>query len=231
MGAGLVRKNHPHLEIMGATVRVLYAVERDGAGIVHPCLKDGKRPVLGIAAVVPFRWRAHGCADAEIRLDLARWRERADRPRRQLALLDHELRHLNLALDPDGHPQWDALGRPMLRLREHDFEIGYFAETAYLFGEDSPEVEYARALDDEAGQYFTPHIRGQAQRHLRPPYWDEVRLAELRAAVKREMDRRHNVVDAAAWFRVRAEDDTEPKPKRRKARPVDITTEPEETRR
>jgi hypothetical protein len=45
-----------------------------------------------------------------------------------------------------GAVERDDLDRPKLKMREHDYEFGWFAETAHRFGEDSFEFSQAREL-------------------------------------------------------------------------------------
>jgi hypothetical protein len=67
--------------------------------------------------------------------------------KRLQAVIDHELRHLMLAKNKrTGEIQLDDEGRPKLRIRPHDFEFGWFARTAELYGEESYEVSQAREI-------------------------------------------------------------------------------------
>jgi hypothetical protein len=67
--------------------------------------------------------------------------------KRLQAVIDHELRHLMLAKNKrTGEIQRDDEGRPKLRIRPHDFEFGWFARTAELYGEESYEVSQAREI-------------------------------------------------------------------------------------
>lgn len=202
MVAGLVRDYHPHLQIIGARVTVLFARAEDHeSGILVPALKDKRRRILAKAAVIPYRWRAHGCADAEIQVCALAWDERSDSERRQLALLDHELAHLDLALDMNGKPQWDRLGRPRLDTVPHDAEFGWLALVAYRWGEDSVEVEQARELLERYGRTFFPFMRGKLIEPPPHPYWNDDRLASLELQVRKHRERWAGVVDARARFR------------------------------
>jgi hypothetical protein len=63
------------------------------------------------------------------------------------AVIDHELTHLVLKKSKKtGAVERDDLDRPKLKMREHDYEFGWFAETAQRFGEDSFEFSQAREL-------------------------------------------------------------------------------------
>ena len=67
--------------------------------------------------------------------------------KRLQAVIDHELRHLVLSKSKKtGQVQRDDLDRPRLKIRMHDFEFGWFARTAELYGEDSYEVSQAREI-------------------------------------------------------------------------------------
>lgn len=80
----------------------------------------------GTVKVNSLKDRAAGLADCRIVLDGDGW-EKWDRKRRQ-ALLDHELFHLELQRDKEEQIKADDLGRPKLRLRLHDHQLGVFEE-------------------------------------------------------------------------------------------------------
>ena len=98
-------------------------------------------------------------ADAEIIVDKYLWDEMTHRQR--LALIDHEITHLEFQKDEDGYLKTDDLGRPKLKLRRHDFCIEGFSVIARRYGEDSNELILARsvqknfpeALDVQTGLY------------------------------------------------------------------------------
>jgi hypothetical protein len=57
-----------------------------------------------------------------------------------------------------GEIQLDDEGRPKLRIRPHDFEFGWFARTAELYGEESYEVSQAREI--VAAQFVQAFLPG-----------------------------------------------------------------------
>lgn len=110
---------------------------------------------LGICRKMPIKDRAMGRADAEIALD-GQWWESATREE-QRALLDHELHHIALKTDKRGLVR-DDLGRPVIQLRKHDYEFGWFATIAARHGRASIERQQASEMMCDAGQYFWPDI-------------------------------------------------------------------------
>src|SRR4051812_38140357 len=68
--------------------------------------------------------RALGLRDATIVIDGCQWDKLTTA--RQHALIDHELYHLTVAKDKDDAPKLDDLSRPVLRMRAHDVELGWF---------------------------------------------------------------------------------------------------------
>ncbi len=202
MVSGLVHQHHPHLRIADVRVTVLFARREDTeSGILMPALLDRRRRILAKVSVIPQRWRAHGCADAEIQVCAQAWEERSDSERRQLALLDHELEHLDLALDQKGRVQWDRRGRPCLDTRGHDAEFGWLARVAYRWGDDAVEVEQARDLLDAYGRTFFPFLRGRTSEPPPHPYWTDDRLEGLVLQVRKHRETWAGVVDARARFR------------------------------
>ena len=147
--AALLKKHFPLHHKLGVSIEHLF-VSHDGEG---PALKFGGYPAAGVIRKTSTKERAAGRADAEMVLDFEHFKTLS--PRQQDALLHHELHHL--AVDIDGkskQPKVDAAGRPVLKLRKHDRQFGWFDEIARIYGEDSGEVRQARQLVAEQGQLY-----------------------------------------------------------------------------
>lgn len=108
---------------------------------------------LGLTRKMSLKDRAAGRGDVEILLDGYWWRT-VDDPERA-ALLDHELHHI--AVTPG---KTDNLRRPIVKLRKHDVDIGWFALIAHRHGEASQERKQARSIMESHGQFFWPQITG-----------------------------------------------------------------------
>jgi hypothetical protein len=136
-------KFHPPLVEIGLTFSVLMAeAKRDAEGnLTGPAIKHHGYPALAKVRIVSERDRAHGMADVALLLDGDRWPLLSQGER--IALLDHELTHIELVIDDEGKPKADDLGRPKLRIRLHDFEAGWFHEVAERHGKQSQEVQQA----------------------------------------------------------------------------------------
>ena len=136
----VMKENHGDLHAEGVTITALIARSEEG-----PALKVGGREALGCIRVTKLTERTLGLGDALMILDgesMVAWSSK-----RLQAVIDHELRHLMLAKNKKtGQIQRDDEGRPKLRIRPHDFEFGWFARTAELYGEDSYEVSQAREI-------------------------------------------------------------------------------------
>ena len=124
----IMRKHHPDLHNAGVTVEYLFVHNAED----YPMRTRGQR-VLGKVKIMSQEDRAMGSADARIKIDEGWWMESDDKARE--ALLDHEFTHLQLVdatqKDMDagnviGKWKTDNNGRPKLRLRHHDYEIGIF---------------------------------------------------------------------------------------------------------
>jgi hypothetical protein len=136
----VMKENHGDLHAAGVTVTALIARSEEG-----PALKVGGKEALGCIRVTKLTERTLGLGDALMILDgesMMAWSSK-----RLQAVIDHELRHLMLAKSKKtGQIQLDDEGRPKLRIRPHDFEFGWFARTAELYGEESYEVSQAREI-------------------------------------------------------------------------------------
>src|SRR5690606_23942633 len=120
-----------------------------------PCLKHQGYPAYAVTKIVSTKDRAAGLADAMIVIDRYIWESIPSKAKN--ALLDHELHHLERVLDKrTEQPKGDALGRPKLRMRRHDWQMGRFEEVAQRQGEWSIEVAQAKQLVEQSGQLYLP---------------------------------------------------------------------------
>lgn len=91
-----------------------------------------------------YKDRVEGKADATIVVDEHAWDDMTIEER--LALLDHELEHLELVPDKDQPDVWqtDDMGRPRLKMRLHDWQLGGFAEIVERHGSNAIETRALR---------------------------------------------------------------------------------------
>ncbi len=141
---------HPHLREHGVTINLLYVHatrdERTGEP-KGPALKLHGYPAQAIVKINSLQQRAEGLTDATIRLDgdnVESWTLAYKR-----AILDHEAEHIEILSDDDGNAQVDDAGRPRLRIRPHDSQIGVFYNVAKRHGDVSAEVQAMRSLDKD----------------------------------------------------------------------------------
>jgi hypothetical protein len=133
--ARALRDFHPRLH--EAEVRVALLMAANGEG---PALKKAGYPCAALVSVVPLDWRLLCDFDARIKIDRRTWDDLTEDGR--LALLDHELSHLQL----DGTKR-DDLGRPKLKAIPADWNGGDgFKEVVARHGEAALEYENARRV-------------------------------------------------------------------------------------
>lgn len=114
---------------------------------------------LGIARNIGKKDRAMGRGDAEIALDGDWWECHNEEER--LALLDHEIYHIVPKRDRDGNFKIDDMRRPLIRMRPHDEEFGWFRVIAARHGAASQEQQQAAQMMDEASQFYWPDLLGE----------------------------------------------------------------------
>lgn len=122
-------------------------------------IRHGGRKALGLCRKVSLKDRVKGQGDAEICLDGDWWEDASEKDR--AALLDHELYHIVIT------DKRDDLGRPILKLRKHDFEVGWFSTIAQRHGIHSQEQIQAKKVMDTYGQYFWPEMFAHNQQGSR----------------------------------------------------------------
>ena len=116
----------------------------------------------GLSKIINLKDRAKGNGDAEILIDHDFWVTIPEAQQR--ALLDHELNHIQVCVTKTGVAKLDDLGRPKLKLRKHDIEVGWFSSVAQRHGVHSMEQIQAKQILDSDGQYLWPQlVQGETQ--------------------------------------------------------------------
>lgn len=148
----MIAKFHPELKSARVKIDLVFVFDEDEDGD-HPALTLHGYPCLAVVRKLGVKDRAMGRGDAEIVIDEHRYIELT--AKQQDALLDHELYHLVVVLDGT-KPKRDAAARPVLRIRKHDRQFGWFDAIASRHGENSIEIQQARQLISSAQQtYFS----------------------------------------------------------------------------
>ena len=159
MASQITRQYDTHQPLIDAKVVVDFVFTRadqddNGDALGYAIVKNGHR-CLGLCRNIPLKDRALGRGDAEVTLDGDWWDGADDRERR--ALLDHELNHIAIKIDKRGLVT-DDLGRPVLQLRKHDIQVGWFKVIAERHGKSSQECKQAADIMDVYGQFLLPGI-------------------------------------------------------------------------
>jgi hypothetical protein len=159
----IIDKFHPDLAKAEVKVDILFAFapldQNDkprGSAITH-----GGYAADGLCRILPLKDRVMGRGDAEIILDGDNWNHWT-KPQ-QDALLDHELFHLQVRANQAGVVFTDDIERPVLKMRKHDRQMGWFDEMARRWGPDSCEVRQARELVETGACYFQSELTFQNQ--------------------------------------------------------------------
>ena len=130
-----------------------------GALMVHPSegdesgecvLKHQGYPAAATIRPTKARQRLNGLPDALIEIDWLTWKDLPEEGR--VALIDHELEHLELARDKDGNAKADDGGRPVLKTRRHDLVIGGFRSVIARHKAHALEFQQIRDLAVEYRQ-------------------------------------------------------------------------------
>lgn len=154
----LTKAHHPHLIENKVKIDVVFAFgprNEDGEQ-TGPALMLHGYPCLGVASITKLKERVKGDGDCEIALDGDQWPDLS--PRQREALIDHELTHFLMFETEDGLKR-DDLGRPMLKMRMHDFDVGWFHSIAERYGRDSFEVwQFLGLVQGNDGGIYTRHL-------------------------------------------------------------------------
>lgn len=114
------------------------AKKKGGGWVDGPVLALRGFACCATVQVTNLKERALGMPDAIITLNWEWWGRALKSSR--LAVMDHELEHLELAVDHEGEPKQDSLNRPLLMLRKHDWEFGGFLSIVERHGINAVEA-------------------------------------------------------------------------------------------
>lgn len=139
----IMNRHYRDLLQAGVTVRYLFARNPDG-----PAIKVHGVPAAASVKVNGLQHRKEGLTDCTVKI-CAEWWEQHDKLQCE-ALIDHELAHILVAFDENGAIEADDVGRPKIRLKPHDFEIGGFFDIVQRHGSNAVE---AQAVVDTAAKF------------------------------------------------------------------------------
>lgn len=159
----------PDLVEHGVTVGVLMAMATDKeleSGDEPPFLKDKGYPCDAYVEKNSTKLRLKGTADATVVIDDGRWRELDEDE--MVALIHHELHHLELSFDEDGRVELDKANRPVLNMRLHDIVIGGFRQIIEVHGAKALEAQQLRNIFDAYKQRLFAFADDQAEQDPMP---------------------------------------------------------------
>jgi hypothetical protein len=178
---------HADLDSTAAKVDVVMAYRAPDSE--EPAMVERGHRILGKASITKLKDRVKGMGDAEILLDGDMWEELLEK--QKAALLDHELYHLEVKRDKTGEFVFDDLNRPLLKIREHDREFGWFDVIAQRHRGESTEIHQLQRLFAEAGQIYLPFVNPEGSLEER----DDKDSAETDARVSGPLDKLRDVVE------------------------------------
>jgi hypothetical protein len=149
--------------------------------------KDGSVPdaithqghkALGLASKFKLQDRIHGKPDCRITVCGKWWETAPDTQRR--ALLFHELFHFEPQLDDAGAIKLDDANRPVINMRKHDVQFGWFWAPVRRFGAEAMETIQFKDILSEGGQLLLPSVFGDE-----PKDGDEKGAIDFASAARR----------------------------------------------
>lgn len=111
----------------------------DEHGEPKPAVKLRGVPCAAVIKRTTVEQRTQGMSDATIIIDKRRWEELTDPER--AALIDHELEHIDVQREEDGAVKADSAGRPVIKLKLHDWECAGFRVIAERHKDAALEVQ------------------------------------------------------------------------------------------
>lgn len=155
----VVEKYHGDLHAHDVTIGVLICTDPDAVqplddrGRPVPVLKLHGYPAAATVKITPYKQRVQGIEDAVITLDLDLWSRL--KPAEREALIDHELTHVQVQFeddDPEQPVKLDNAGRPKLKMRLHDVQLGVFDSVIRRHGDAAIDTQVVRACHERYRQ-------------------------------------------------------------------------------
>lgn len=150
--ADVMQQYHGDLLQNDVTVGVLMAEASEGEPVLDargrpvPMLKHQGYAAAATIKVTPYKQRVLGTEDAVLTIDALLWNYL--KPEERIALVDHELTHLELQRDDEDQVKLDDQGRPKLKLRLHDHQIGVFDSVIRRHGNASLDLQAVRVVTE-----------------------------------------------------------------------------------
>ena len=139
----LIAEHYPDLADAKVEIGLWFAfAARNNEEEPPPALKLHGYPCAALVKINSYKARRDGAPDATIEIDGEGWKDWNER--RRTATLHHELHHLLVQRDDEEGVKSDDLGRPKLKMRLHDVQVGGFEEIAKRYKDDAFEVELIR---------------------------------------------------------------------------------------
>jgi hypothetical protein len=150
-----------HAPTVAAGVKIEYVfalpdLDEDSGEPKNAAIRHQGQKALGLCRKMNPKDRALRGFEVQILLDKEWWDNHDEEEQR--ALLDHELHHVAVV---EGKKADD--GRPIIKLRKHDFQFGWFAVIAHRHGKYSQERQQASQMVEMAGQYLFPQFCEQIE--------------------------------------------------------------------
>jgi hypothetical protein len=154
----VVERYHSGLADAGIRIDVLMVrpTVDDNDDPTGPAIKVGGYPAVACIRILGLKDRVARGYDAEMLLDADHYELAGEAD--QVAMIDHEITHIEAVTDEKGAIRLDDAERPKLKMRKHDVNVGWFSEIARRHGEASLEIQQARAMleSDNWTQCFLP---------------------------------------------------------------------------
>lgn len=147
LAQSIIKEHYPELEEAALTIDFLMAFNNKTFPV-----KAGGYPALACIKNMNLMNRVKGSADVQITIDGEAWKSLS--PRQKEALLSHEIHHVIIKRDKENNIKRDDIDRPLIKMKKHDYQMGWFRDIALRYGEDSPEVYQAKLLWKNDGKTF-----------------------------------------------------------------------------
>ena len=144
---------HGDLKAAGVTVDAIFARKFDSDEEPVPAVTAHGATAAAKIAITSLQDRARGLKDAKLTIDGNVWDGLNAQSR--IALIDHELEHLNAG------EERDDLGRPKLKMSKHDYVLAGFFSIIDRHGQAAIEHREMTNFQGEHGQLFLPGINGK----------------------------------------------------------------------
>lgn len=162
----VINEHFEEIRSVEPPLKITVLMAGNGGESNEPCLKHHGAACFALIRRSKPQDRAQNGPDVYIEIDENRWEESNER--RRMAVLAHELRHVEFKLDKGGGVKRDIYERPVIRFVPDDWTLTGFEDVCEWYGEDAVEYQCVREVHGKLAQLGLSFMSAEDMAESRP---------------------------------------------------------------